>query len=78
MSLEVSLAQAGRGASFYMNREVCHPHQGVDSGWSDRRLEGGHTMNLVLTTHNGFVMIVPVAPAVIAAVICTRVDCGAW
>jgi len=35
-------------------------------------------MNLVFTTHNGFVMIVPVAPAVIAAVICTRVDCGAW
>jgi len=35
-------------------------------------------MNLVLTTQSGFVMIVPVAPAVMAAVIWTSVDCGAW
>lgn len=36
------------------------------------------TMNRVFTTHSGFVMTVPVAPAVIAAVICTRVvlACG--
>jgi hypothetical protein len=39
---------------------------------------GGHTMNRVFTTHRGLVMIVPVAPAVMAAVMWTRVvlACG--
>lgn len=70
MSLKVSLARAERGPS-QSAKEIARDDLAVKVGTShcgDRWLEGGHTMNLVLTTHSGFVMIVPVAPAVIAAV----------
>ena len=50
----------------------------MDGDAKDRETEGGDpkqsrlTMNLVLTTHSGLVMTVPVAPAVIAAITCNN------